>query len=129
MESQQTTNAFPLGDSTISQSSNTLYVYRETSGSELWSGTVMQVRFTILLGDKIRGAHLVVGNSSSQTDPMDTLYLGVYQEIVGGPGGGDILLHRYRELIFIIILTIIFNIFNLFFYHAFKRYIIIVYNK
>ena len=85
-----TTSAFPLGDSSISQSSNTLYVYRETSGSEIWSGTVMRSPvYNFTSGDKIRVAHLVVGNSSSQMDPMDTLYLGVYQEIVGGPGGGD----------------------------------------
>ena len=34
-------------------------------------------------GDKIRVVHLVAGNSGSQMDPLDTLYLGVYQEIVG----------------------------------------------
>jgi hypothetical protein len=74
-----TTNAFPLGDSVISQSSNTYYVYRETSGSTLWSGTVMRSPvYNFTSGDKIRVAHLVVGNSGSQMDPLDTLYLGVY---------------------------------------------------
>ena len=79
-----TTNAFPLGDSVISQSSNTLYVYRETSGAGLWSGTVMRSPvYNFTPGDKIRVVHLVAGNSGSQMDPLDTLYLGVYQEIVG----------------------------------------------
>jgi len=74
-----TTNAFPLGDSVISQSSNTYYVYRETSGSTLWSGTVMRSPvYNFTSGDKIRVAHLVVGNSTYQMDPLDTLYLGVY---------------------------------------------------
>jgi hypothetical protein len=74
-----TTSAFPLGDSTIPQSSNTLYVYRETSGSTLWSGTVMRSPvYNFTSGDKIRVVHLVVGNTTYQMDPLDTLYLGVY---------------------------------------------------
>lgn len=73
------TGTFPVGNGTISQSSGTYYIYRETSGSTRYSGAVMRSpSITLASGDKIRVAHLLAGSSSSPMDANDSLYLGAY---------------------------------------------------
>ncbi len=73
------TGVFAVGNGTISQSSGTYYIYRETSGSTRYSGTVMRSpSITLAIGDKIRVAHLLAGSSSSPMNANDSLYLGAY---------------------------------------------------
>ena len=69
----------PVGDAQISQTGNTYYAFRETSGSTLWSGTVMRsplVNFSG--GEKIRVIHALTGYSLEPMDPNDSLYVAVY---------------------------------------------------
>jgi hypothetical protein len=73
------TGVFPVGNGTIPQSSGTYYIYRETSGSTRYTGTVMRSpSITLAIGDKIRVAHLLAGSSSSPMNANDSLYLGAY---------------------------------------------------
>ena len=68
-----------VGDAQIAQSSNTYYVFRETSGSSRWSGTVMRSpSYTFSGGEYIRIIHALTGPSNNQMDPDDSLYIGVY---------------------------------------------------
>ena len=68
-----------VGNAQISQTSSTYYAYRETSGSALWSGTVMRSpSYTFSGGEYIRIIHAVTGYSSNQMDPDDCLYIAVY---------------------------------------------------
>ena len=69
----------PVGNAQISQTSSTYYAYRETSGSTLDSGAIMRSpTYTFSGGEYIRVIHVLAGNSSSQMDPDDTLYVAVY---------------------------------------------------
>lgn len=69
----------PVGDAQISQSTSTHYVFRETSGSTRWSGTVMRSpSYTFSGGEYIRVIHAVTGYSTNQMDPDDCLYVAVY---------------------------------------------------
>ena len=68
-----------VGDAQIAQSSNTWYVFRETSGSARWSGTVMRSpSYAFSGGEYIRIIHALTGDNNSQMDPDDSLYIGVY---------------------------------------------------
>jgi len=68
-----------VGDAQISQTSSTYYAFRETSGSALWSGTVMRSpTYTFSGGEYIRVIHALTGPNSPQMDPDDTLYVAVY---------------------------------------------------
>ena len=70
----------PVGNGTVSQA-NTLYryAYRETSGSTLYSGTVMRSpTYTFSGGEYIRVIHALTGPTTPQMDPNDTLYVAVY---------------------------------------------------
>ena len=68
-----------VGDAQISQTSNTYYAYRETSGSTRWSGTVMRSpTYTFSGGEKIRVIHAVTGYSGTPMDPDDSVYVAVY---------------------------------------------------
>ena len=68
-----------VGDAQIAQSSNTWYVFRETSGSARWSGTVMRSpSYTFSGGEYIRIIHALTGPSGTPMDPDDSLYIGVY---------------------------------------------------
>ena len=70
----------PVGNGTVSQA-NTLYRYamRETSGSTLYSGTVMRSpTYTFSGGEYIRVIHALTGPTTPQMDPNDTLYVAVY---------------------------------------------------
>jgi hypothetical protein len=73
------TNILPAaGNGVVSQSSSTYYAYRETSGSTRYSGTFMKSpSVTFTPGDIIIVCHLLVGNSGSQMNPNDSLYVGV----------------------------------------------------
>ena len=67
-----------VGDAQISQTSSTYYAYRETSGSTLWSGTVMRSpAYTFSGGEYIRVIHALTGPTSPQMDPDDSLYVAV----------------------------------------------------
>jgi len=79
------TGDFTVGNGTISQVNSSYYLYRETSGSTLNTGTVMRSpSITLAAGDKIRVAHLVAGMGSNQMDPNDCLYLGAATASSGG---------------------------------------------
>lgn len=79
-----TTGTFTIGNGTISQVNSSYYLFRETSGSTRYSGTVMRSpTITLASGDKIRVAHLLAGSSSSPMNADDSLYLGVYEQSVG----------------------------------------------
>ena len=81
------TGDFTVGNGTISQVNSSYYLYRETSGSTLNTGTVMRSpSITLAAGDKIRVAHLVAGMGSNQMDPNDCLYLGAATASSGGGG-------------------------------------------
>lgn len=68
-----------VGDAQISQTSSTYYAYRETSGSTLYSGTVMRSpTYTFSGGEYIRVIHALTGPTGTQMDPDDTLYVAVY---------------------------------------------------
>lgn len=68
-----------VGNGQVSQTSNTYYAYRETSGASLWSGTVMRSpTYTFSGGEYIRVIHALTGPTNSQMDPNDTLYVAVY---------------------------------------------------
>lgn len=68
-----------VGNATVSQTSNTYYAYRETSGSTRWSGAVMRSpAYTFSGGESIRVIHALTGPTSYQMDPNDTLYVAVY---------------------------------------------------
>ena len=69
----------PVGNGQISQTTSTYYAYRETSGSTIDSGAIMRSpTYTFSGGEYIRVIHLLAGNSTSQMDPNDTLYVAVY---------------------------------------------------
>lgn len=78
-----TTSAFPVGNNTVSQSSSpTNYLYRETSGSTIYTGAIMQSPSQYFQpGDKIRVVHMLAGYSGSRMDPDDSLYLGAYRDL------------------------------------------------
>ncbi len=68
-----------VGNGQISQSSNTYYVYRETSGSTRYTAAVMRgPSVTFVAGDKIRVIHALAGVSSRPMDADDSLFIGVY---------------------------------------------------
>lgn len=73
-----------VGDAQISQTSNTYYAFRETSGSADHSGCIMRSpEYTFSGGEYIRIIHCLAGYNLVAMDPDDTLYIGV----VGGPSG------------------------------------------
>jgi len=73
------TSSLTVGNGTMSQSSGTYYIYRETSGSTRYSSTVMRSpSISLSSGDKIRVCHALAGYSVYPMDPNDSLYLGVY---------------------------------------------------
>ena len=68
-----------VGDATVSQSSNTYYAFRETSGSTRYSGAVMRSPLYYFQGQEwIRVIHAVAGYGAVAMDPNDSLYIGVY---------------------------------------------------
>ena len=70
-----------VGNATVSQTSNTYYAYRETSGATRWSGTVMRSpAFSFSGGEYIRVIHAVTGPTSmaSTMDGTDSVYVAVY---------------------------------------------------
>ena len=73
------TNVFPSpGDGVVDQSGNVSYIYRETSGSDRYSGAVCRSpEITFSGGEVIRIAHLLPGFSESPMNPNDTLFCGV----------------------------------------------------
>ena len=78
-----TTSAFSVGDNTISQSSNTTYLFRETSGSTRYTGAIMKSPSQYFQpGDKIRVVHMLAGRSQNRMDPDDSLYLGAYRDLI-----------------------------------------------
>ena len=67
-----------LGTATTAQSSNTYYYYRETSGTNRYSSSLIRSpAYTFSGGEQIRIAHAVTGYSSEPMDPNDVLYIGV----------------------------------------------------
>lgn len=73
------TSSLTVGNGTMSQSSGTYYIYRETSGSTRYSSTLMRSpSISLSPGDKIRVCHALAGYSVYPMDPNDSLYLGVY---------------------------------------------------
>lgn len=75
------TSVWSVGDAQISQTLNTNYFYRETSGSTRWTGTVMRSPVhNFSVGDQIRVVHLLAGYSGNPMDPKDSLYLGLYAD-------------------------------------------------
>lgn len=79
-----TSSAFSVGDGTISQSSGKNYLFRETSGSSIYTGTLMKSpSFEFTPGDKIRVVHMLAGYSSYRMDENDSLYLGAYKDLLG----------------------------------------------
>ena len=69
----------PVGNGQVSQSSNTYYAFRETSGSTRYSGVVMRSpTYTFSGGEYIRVIHLLAGNSVYQMNADDSLYVAVY---------------------------------------------------
>tara|TARA_B100001287_G_scaffold276460_1_gene287351 strand:+ start:1460 stop:3433 length:1974 start_codon:yes stop_codon:yes gene_type:complete len=73
------TGSFTVGNGTISQVNSSYYLFRETSTSTRYSGTVVKSpSITFANGDKIRVAHLLTGSSSSPMNANDSLYLGAY---------------------------------------------------
>lgn len=73
-----TSSPFPVGDETVTQSSGTYYVFRETSGSTRYTGVVMRSpQRTFSTGEWIRVVHAVTGYSQNPMDPDDTLYVAV----------------------------------------------------
>ena len=67
-----------LGTATTAQSSNTYYYYRETSGTNRYSSSLIRSpAYTFSGGEQIRIAHAVTGYSSAPMDPNDVLYIGV----------------------------------------------------
>ena len=78
-----TTSAFSVGDNTISQSLNTTYLFRETSGSTRYTGAIMKSPSQYFQpGDKIRVVHMLAGYSQNRMDPDDSLYLGAYRDLI-----------------------------------------------
>jgi len=78
-----TTSAFSVGDNTISQSLNTTYLFRETSGSTRYTGAIMRSPSQYFQpGDKIRVVHMLAGYSQNRMDPDDSLYLGAYRDLI-----------------------------------------------
>tara|TARA_B100001758_G_scaffold40610_1_gene31686 strand:- start:539 stop:1708 length:1170 start_codon:yes stop_codon:yes gene_type:complete len=69
----------PVGNATISQSSNTYYAYRETSGASANTGAMMRSpTYSFSGGEYIRVIHAMTGPTNNQMDPDDTLYVAVY---------------------------------------------------
>ena len=67
-----------VGDAQISQTSNTYYCFRETSGSSSYSAAVMRSpSYTFSGGEYIRIIHCMPGYSLSAMDPDDSLYIAV----------------------------------------------------
>lgn len=68
-----------VGDAQISQQGNSYYAYRETSGSTIYSGTVMRSpTYSFSGGEYIRVIHAITGPTSSGPNPDDTLFVAVY---------------------------------------------------
>ena len=79
ISSTYATQAAPVGNGQVSQSYNTYYAYRETSGSTRYSGAVMrspEINFSG--GEIIRVIHALTGYSSTPMSQYDSLYVGVY---------------------------------------------------
>lgn len=67
-----------VGNGQISQTSDTYYVFRETSGSAAHSATVMRSpSYSFSSGEYIRIIHALPGYSLSPMDPDDHLYIAV----------------------------------------------------
>ena len=78
ISSTYTSQAAPVGNGQISQSYNTYYAYRETSGSTRYSGAIMRSpEYTFQGGEFIRVIHAVTGYSGTPMSQYDTLYVGV----------------------------------------------------
>ena len=73
-----------VGNGNISQTSDTYYAFRETSGSANHSGCVMRSpEYTFSGGEYIRIIHCMPGYSAVPMDPDDSIYIAVE----GGPQG------------------------------------------
>ena len=78
ISSSYTNQAAPVGNGQISQSYNTYYAYRETSGSTRYSGAIMRSpEYNFQGGEIIRVIHAVTGYSGTPMSAFDTLYVGV----------------------------------------------------
>jgi hypothetical protein len=68
----------PVGDGTISQTSSTYFVYRETSQSQHDEGAIMRSpAYTFSGGEYIRIIHALPGYSITPMDPDDALFMAV----------------------------------------------------
>ena len=68
----------PLGENQVAQVSNTYYLFRETSGSQANTATMMKSpAYNFSGGEKIRICHLIPGNQNFQMDPDKSLWIGV----------------------------------------------------
>lgn len=68
-----------LGDDAISQSGGSYYAYREASGSQQWSSSVMRSPSrTWTAGEWIRVAYAITGPSGVGLDYTDSLFIGTY---------------------------------------------------
>ncbi len=71
------TSILTLGNDAISQSGGTNYAYREASGAQLWSSTVMRSPSrTWTAGEWIRVAYAITGPSGVGLDYTDSLFIG-----------------------------------------------------
>ncbi len=79
ISSTWSTNILPLGDATVSQFASAYYMYCETSGAITNHVCVARSpSISLTAGSWIRIAHALTGPTSSQMDPNDTLWVGIY---------------------------------------------------
>ena len=68
----------PLGENQVAQVSGTYFLFRETSGANANTATMMKSpAYTFSGGEKIRICHLIPGSSTYQMDPDKSLWIGV----------------------------------------------------
>jgi hypothetical protein len=73
--------SFPVGDSTVAQSSGTYYLYREASSSTRYQHCLCRSPLhTFSAGDKIRVCHAVTipGTESGNINIDDSIWIGIY---------------------------------------------------
>ena len=75
-----TNTNYPVGDNQVAQSSNTFYIYRETSSSTRYSNAIARSpSYTFSAGDKIRVVHNICIPSSmnSSINVDDSIWVGI----------------------------------------------------
>jgi len=73
--------SFPVGDSTVAQSSGTYYLYREASGTGRYQHCLCRSpSYTFSAGDKIRVCHAVTipSSESGNININDSIWIGIY---------------------------------------------------